>query len=164
MRYTLSLLIALLLLGCGDSPQKSSTEPESSPLQQKTVTEADRPTGLEKTVAPALVKHEKVVKEVTNTEEDVIQKAKEVQVVATVAVDGATLFQKCTSCHGQKAEKVALGKSQIIAGWDVSKLSSAMHGYKDGSYGGAMKALMQGQVKSLSAQEIEALSEYISSL
>ncbi len=156
MRYTLSILTALLLLGCGDTPQKSSAEPESSPPIQETMTQ--------KTVAPALVKHEKAVEEVSKAEEDVTQKAEEVQAVATAAVDGATLFQKCTSCHGQKAEKVALGKSEVIAGWDVSRLSSAMHGYKDGSYGGAMKALMQGQVKSLSEQEIEALSEYISSL
>ncbi len=164
MRYTLSLLTALLLLGCGDAPQKSSTEAESSPLQQETVTEVDKPTSIKKTVAPTLVKHEKTVEEVTTTKEAITHKAEEVQAVTTAAIDGATLFQKCTSCHGQKAEKVALGKSQIIAGWDVSKLSGAMHGYKDGSYGGAMKALMQGQVKSLSDEKIEALSEYISSL
>ncbi len=67
-------------------------------------------------------------------------------------------------CHGQKAEKKALGQSEIIAGWDKQKIIDALNGYKDGSYGKAMKGVMKGQVATKSASDIEALATYISSL
>lgn len=78
--------------------------------------------------------------------------------------DPAVLFKKCASCHGAKAEKPALGKSQVIAGWDVAKIEGALKGYKDGSYGGPMKGLMKGQVASLNDDQIKALAEYIHGL
>jgi cytochrome c len=81
------------------------------------------------------------------------------------AVDGAALFaQKCASCHGMNAEKPALGKSRVIAGWDAAKTESALKGYIDGTYGGAMKAVMQGQAKALDDAQISAVAEYIGSL
>jgi len=36
--------------------------------------------------------------------------------LALSAADGSALFQKCAACHGQKGEKAALGKSEVIAG------------------------------------------------
>jgi cytochrome c553 len=36
-----------------------------------------------------------------------------------------------------------------------------MKGYKDGSYGGAMKGLMKGQVAALSDADIEAIAQKI---
>ncbi|NWF66652.1 MAG: c-type cytochrome [Campylobacterales bacterium] len=80
------------------------------------------------------------------------------------AADGAALFGKCASCHGAKGEKAALGKSQIIAGWDAAKTETALKGYKDGSYGGAMKNLMKGQVATLSDDDVKALATYIATL
>jgi cytochrome c len=80
------------------------------------------------------------------------------------ASDGASLFKKCVGCHGSHAEKSALGKSQIIAGWEASKIENALHGYKDESYGGVMKPLMKGQVAALSDSDIKALAEYIHGL
>jgi cytochrome c553 len=77
---------------------------------------------------------------------------------------GKELFAKCTSCHGAKAEKKALNKSQIIAGWDAAKIEKALKGYKDGSYGGAMKGVMKGQVAALSDEDIKALADYIATL
>ena len=81
-----------------------------------------------------------------------------------VASEGDVLFKKCASCHGVKAEKKALGKSAIIQGWEVDKIKEALTGYKDGSYGGAMKGLMKGQVASLSEDDIGALATYINTL
>lgn len=81
-----------------------------------------------------------------------------------LAADGAALFKKCAGCHGANAEKKALGKSQVIAGWDAAKTEAALNGYKDGSYGGAMKGLMKGQVASYSADDIKAVSAYIAGL
>jgi cytochrome c553 len=83
---------------------------------------------------------------------------------ASAPSDPAKLFAKCAGCHGQKAEKAALGKSQIIAGWDVNKIKDALHGYKNGTYGGPMKGLMKGQVAPLTDADIDALANYISKL
>jgi cytochrome c553 len=77
---------------------------------------------------------------------------------------GELLFKSCASCHGQKAEKQALGKSQIIAGWDKEKIINALNGYKDGSYGGVMKNIMKGQVGTKTDAEISALATFISNL
>ncbi|XXF40629.1 c-type cytochrome [Sulfurimonas sp. NW7] len=82
----------------------------------------------------------------------------------TTTADGAKLFTACSSCHGAHAEKKALGKSQIIKGWDKTKIITALKGYKDGTYGGAMKAVMKGQAAKLSDADIKALAEYISQL
>ena len=40
----------------------------------------------------------------------------------------------------------------------------ALTGYKDGSYGEAMKGVMKAQVATLTPEEIEALSVYITNL
>jgi len=90
----------------------------------------------------------------------------ESEAVASVAegLDGALLFKSCASCHGQKAEKEALGKSQVIAGWDKEKTIQALNGYKDGSYGGVMKNIMKGQVATKTDAEIDALATFISNL
>lgn len=80
-------------------------------------------------------------------------------------IDASALYgEKCASCHGAKADKPALGKSQIIAQWPASQIEEALHGYKSGSYGKEMKAIMQGQAKSLSPDQIKALSKYIPTL
>lgn len=81
-----------------------------------------------------------------------------------VKLDGKILYASCASCHGQNAEKPALGKSQVIAGWDKEKIINALNGYKDGSYGGVMKNIMKGQVSSKSDEEIEAIADFVSNL
>jgi len=83
---------------------------------------------------------------------------------AAPTTDASKLFIACAGCHGKNAEKKALGKSQIIAGWDAAKTEAALNGYKDGSYGGAMKGVMAGQVTKLSADDIKALAAYIAGL
>ena len=82
----------------------------------------------------------------------------------TLLADGATLYKKCASCHGANGEKVALGKSKVIAQMSEADLNTAMNGYKDGSYGGPMKGLMKGQVAKLSSDDIASLSAYIAGL
>ncbi|QDF28227.1 c-type cytochrome [Halarcobacter anaerophilus] len=73
----------------------------------------------------------------------------------------AANYATCATCHGATAEKAALGKSQIIKGWPVEKTVAALKGYKDGSYGGAMKGVMKGQVARLSDADIEDLAKQI---
>ncbi|MGB6329220.1 MAG: c-type cytochrome [Halarcobacter sp.] len=73
----------------------------------------------------------------------------------------AASFAPCAGCHGAAAEKPALGKSAVIKGWPVEKTVAALKGYKDGSYGGAMKGVMKGQVARLSDADIEDLAKQI---
>ena len=80
------------------------------------------------------------------------------------AADGAKTFKACAGCHGANGEKAALGKSQIIKGWDAAKTEMALKGYKDGSYGGPMKGVMKGQVARLSEEDIKAVAEHIANL
>lgn len=82
----------------------------------------------------------------------------------SLMADGGELFKKCAGCHGQTAEKHALGKSKIIQNMSADEITTALNGYKDGTYGGAMKGLMKGQVAKLSTNDITSLSTYIAGL
>ena len=83
---------------------------------------------------------------------------------ATAASLSAASTAACASCHGASFEKAAMGKSQIVKGWDAAKVETALKGYKDGSYGGAMKAVMAGQVKALSDADIADLAKQIAAM
>lgn len=85
-------------------------------------------------------------------------------VTSLMANSGEGLYKACAGCHGANGEKAALGKSQVIKGWDKEKVVTALKGYKDGSYGGAMKGVMKGQVARLDDAKIDALATYISSI
>ncbi len=82
---------------------------------------------------------------------------------ATAATLSAANWATCAGCHGANGEKKALGKSAIIKGWDEAKTIAALKGYKDGSYGGAMKGVMKGQVARLSDADIQELAKKIAS-
>jgi cytochrome c553 len=138
MKIALSLALAtLFFVGCGDNSTKK-TEHEV----KKEVTH--------KEVAQAPVETHKVVNEVKKVEK--YQRT------------GKEIFATCASCHGQHAEKHALGKSKIIKGWSEAKIESALHGYKDGTYGGSMKGVMKGQASKLSDEDIKMVAKHISQL
>ena len=67
----------------------------------------------------------------------------------------------CAGCHGQHFEKVAMGKSKVVKDMSEADILVALKGYKDGSYGGAMKGLMKGQVASLSDADMKAIAASI---
>lgn len=77
---------------------------------------------------------------------------------------GSELYRACSSCHGSNGQKAALGKSALIGGWEESKTMQALEGYKNGTYGGAMKSVMVGQVAKLSQEDMQKLSQYIQML
>ena len=105
-------------------------------------------------------KKEEVKQEVAKVTQAVETKKEE----AKASIDVNKLYAACAGCHGMNAEKKALGQSAVIKGWEVAKLEKALHGYKDGSYGGAMKGVMKGQVMKLDDAQITALAKHISSL
>lgn len=78
-----------------------------------------------------------------------------------VAEDGAALFKKCAVCHGSAGEKPALGKSKVIKDMSKSDIENALKGYQAGTYGAASKAIMKGQVASLTPAQITAIATVI---
>ena len=67
----------------------------------------------------------------------------------------------CTGCHGSSFEKAAMGKSKVVKDMSKEDIVKALKGYKDGSYGGAMKAMMKGQVSSMSDADMSAIADSI---
>lgn len=81
------------------------------------------------------------------------------------AADGSALFQKCAACHGAKAEKAALGKSEVIAGWSSAKTLDALKGYKAGTRNTkGMGAIMKGQTATLSDADMKTIADYVAGL
>lgn len=164
MKIVLSVVLAMLIVGCSD--EKGSQKGAQEVHAQQSVKEAtpSKPVQVDAVVADTTKKIEKTVAKAEETTVVKVEEAMKTVKAPEVKVDGAKLFMVCSSCHGVHAEKKALGKSQIIKGWDKSKIITALNGYKDGTYGGAMKAVMQGQATKLSDDDIKALAEYISKL
>jgi len=84
--------------------------------------------------------------------------------VATFALaDAPAAFNTCKACHGVKGEinVTTQSKSHVPANLTKAEVEKALNGYKDGTYGGPMKALMKGQVAKLTDADIKALAEYI---
>ena len=79
----------------------------------------------------------------------------------TACVAFANPYAKCAGCHGATGEKAALGKSKIIKDMPKAEFVAALKGYQDGTYGGAMKGLMAGQVKGLDDATIQAITDQI---
>jgi cytochrome c len=138
-------LLLLFLSACSETPAKA----------QKTQTVSEQKTDI--------VQEAKKDVTVVNTSVAEVNIQKAVQ--PPESLSGSTLYtSKCASCHGNNAEKSALNTSVVIAGWDSQKTQDALHGYKTGEYGGKMKAIMQGQSKPLSDEEIRLIAEYIAVL
>ena len=74
---------------------------------------------------------------------------------AAVEVD----TKSCAGCHGENMEKAALGKSKIVSDMSKADIEAALKGYKDGSYGGAMKGVMKPNADKLSDDQIKAIAE-----
>ena len=79
----------------------------------------------------------------------------------TACVAFANPYAKCAGCHGADGEKATLGKTKIIKDMPKAEFVAALKGYQDGTYGGAMKNLMVGQVKGLDETTIQALAGQI---
>jgi len=80
--------------------------------------------------------------------------------LASSAVYGASTAA-CAGCHGQHFEKVAMGKSKIVKDMSEADILISLKGYKAGTYGGAMKGLMKGQVANLSDADMAAMAKAI---
>ncbi len=166
MQRALPLIAAFLLIGCGEEAAQKQTQTQETKQEvvqretPKEVVKPEEPKEVAQTQTPKEAVAQKVAQEPKQPEPVVA--AKEAQPAEVVVQkDGATLYKACASCHGADASKSALNKSQVIKGWSAQKIADALTGYKNGTYGGASKALMLGQVKNLSEADIKTLSEHI---
>jgi len=88
-------------------------------------------------------------------------------VMSIVALGATTVLMAgvnagaCTGCHGADWSKVALGKSKVVSEMSHADIAASLKGYKDGTYGGPMKAMMKGQVAKYSDAELEAFAQTI---
>lgn len=78
------------------------------------------------------------------------------------ASEGMKVYGKtCVECHG------ADGKETSVAGKAIAGSSGALAkltGYKNGTYGGDQKAVMEGNVAALSDAEMKAVADYVDTL
>lgn len=170
MRIVLLAVAALFIIGCSNENKQVS---EETATEEKSVAQSIKDVKSEAIETTQEVK-EQVTQKAQEVKEEVVLKTQEVKeeaavkveeaktAIAEIQVDAAKLYQVCAGCHGADGSKVALGKSQIIKGWDAQKIADALNGYKAGTYGKAMKGIMVGQVSKLSDVEIKALAEHIS--
>ncbi|MFW2601404.1 c-type cytochrome [Aliarcobacter butzleri] len=153
-----SAIAVLLLSGCTEDKKEASNQTVTKEETTQKINETSN-----NTVVDEKKKAQEVVKEDT-TKDKKNEQVENKEEITVVTPDGETLYKVCASCHGQKAEKEALGKSQIIAGWDKERIITAMNGYKNGTYGGIMKNIMKPQVETKTDEEIEILATYISNI
>ena len=161
-----SITASVLLSGCfgGEDKKQASAEVAVKPVAQPKVEEkVEQPTSVTVTdnvVKDAVEKVEAVKEEVKDITVS-LEKEVKATLPTTPTIDGAKLYAKCASCHGTNGEKVALNVSKIIKDLSKDNFISAVKGYQSGTYGGTMKTLMTGQVKSLTEDEIKAIADYI---
>lgn len=165
MKIIISVAVAIFLIGCSEDSSTSSPKQDIFKKAVKTV----EPVVTQEAVKEPAVEIAPVAVEIVDEKSKIVlEESTDVVEVAVaepvVTKSGAQLFKVCSSCHGINGEKKALNKSQVIQGWSEVQLSTALNGYKDGSYGGAMKGLMKSQVTKLSDEDISLLSKYISGL
>ena len=81
-----------------------------------------------------------------------------------IAADGAEMFKSsCAGCHGADGSKSA-GGTAPLKGQKSEDVVKMLKGYKDGSFGGDKKAIMENVVKKHSDDELKQLADYIGTL
>jgi len=84
-----------------------------------------------------------------------------------LASSGASLYKKeCKSCHGAKADKIAMGKSKAINGMPIATLDQAMRDYASGKRKSMamVKKMKKGFISKRSKEEQLATYKYINEL
>ena len=169
--------LAALLVGCVDSSTGAAARADMESDKQTETKAAPTPKAEEKTSAAqkteptATTKAEVPAKEATPAEaeapkaaEEATSAVKETPTEAPTETAPATAsvdLNGCIACHGAQFEKVAMGVSKVVKDMSKEEIIAALKGYKDGSYGGNMKALMKGQVAGWDDAKIKAAAKQI---
>ena len=83
------------------------------------------------------------------------------KIILGTLVLGVSLFAEvkladCATCHGVEFDKSAMDSSQVVSLLTKIEVTEALQGYKDGTYGGPMKAIMVEQVAKYTNEELAA--------
>ena len=164
MKRVFLAIAVLFMVGCSNDTKQSEqvAQKEAAAPKEQVVQEVKVAPVVQE--APKEVVQEAPKEPVVAVPQEVSTEVAAATQAPEVSVDGAALYQVCSGCHGVDGSKAALGKSQPIKGWSVQKTVDALQGYKNGTYGGAMKGLMGSQVSKLNDAQITALGEHISKL
>ena len=87
---------------------------------------------------------------------------KPIAAISTEKLYDAAKLRQCLACHGQDWSRPALGKSKIVSNMSRQNILRALKGYKQGTYGGPLRAIMKGQVARYSDAELEMIANTIS--
>ena len=158
-------LSALLLGGCVDSSTGASAKADmEGGKATKTEVKKEAPKAEEKKVeAP---KKEETKAPATEEKKAEAPKQEEAKAPATEEKKAeepksSVNTTACAGCHGANFEKKAMGVSKIVKDLPKDEIIKALKGYKDGSYGGSMKAIMKSQASALDDAKIEAIANKI---
>ncbi|MBV5322127.1 MAG: c-type cytochrome [Sulfuricurvum sp.] len=81
---------------------------------------------------------------------------------SVMAADGAKLYgAKCAECHGTDGKEASIAGKAIAGG---SGALAKLIGYKNGTFGGDQKALMQGNVATISDSDLQSIASYVDTL
>ena len=84
-----------------------------------------------------------------------------------LASSASSLYTKnCKSCHGAKADKLAMGKSKSLKGMSIVSIEKAMSDYASGKRKSmsVIKKVKKDFIRKHSDQELHSLAQYIHSL
>ena len=82
-------------------------------------------------------------------------------IVLATASSYAISIAACAGCHGQNFEKKAMGKSLVVKDMSMKAIIHSLKGYKNGTYGDTMKAIMVAQVKNVKDSDLDAMAMLI---
>lgn len=186
-KYLVPLFVSAFIMGCSDNNSSKTTtektvtkefksvekpienvtpEPAKEVLKEEKKVVSEAPKAEVKPVQKVEAKPKPKVKEEQKSEPKPTAVASIPKTVApTPLKTGKELYAKCAACHGADGGTKALGKSEVIKGWDAAKVAEALKGYKAGSRNiHGMGAIMKGQASTLSDDDIKIVSDYISKL
>jgi len=174
--FLMALSVSILLLGgCVDSSTGASARAdmeggESHKVEAKVEKKAEAPKAQEakaeekKVEAPKAQEakaEEKKAEEPKAQEQKVEEKKAEAPKAEEKKATAEVSTTACAGCHGANFEKKAMGVSKVVKDMSKADIVKALKGYKDGSYGGAMKGIMKGQADPLNDAQIEAIANKV---
>jgi len=171
--FLIAVSLSALLLGCVDSSTgaaaRADMEGDSHKVEAKVEHKQEATAHAEKAEAPAPAVEEAApaaeapvaeetapATEAPATEE--ATPAAEAPATEEAAPAAEVNTATCAGCHGASFEKKAMGVSKVVAEMSKADIATALKGYKGGTYGGSMKALMAGQAASLDEATIDAIA------
>lgn len=186
-KYLVPLFVSAFMMGCSDNSSSEATtektitkeaqsvekpmpKPTPEPAKEEKKVESEAPKAEPKAEVKSAPKVEAKPKPIVKAEPKPEPKptavASSPKTVAPAPLkSGKDIYAKCAACHGADGGTKALGKSEVIKGWDAAKVAEALKGYKAGSRNiHGMGAIMKGQASTLSDSDIKIVSDYISKL